>query len=355
MKSTTGQHFIALDQVRALAAFMVFAWHFLHGSQGQPLPFHILPALPFLDEGHSGVSLFMALSGYLFASLLEGRAVSAPRFLFNRALRLLPLLALVLAIHGALLLASGERLGPYLASLAQDLWLPTLPNGGWSLTVEFHFYLLLPALLWLFRRSRFLPLALVAAAILARAALWRAQGEVQQLAFWTLVGRLDQFVLGMAAFHFRGLMAGKHLRALAILGSFWIFYAWFDWSGGFYQRPSYPSPSPLWIFLPSLEGLAYGAGIAWYAESFRHPKGGLSGFVGKLGEYSYSIYLLHFFVVFPLAAWIHFKVAPIDAPWKGLFWATLGYLAMAPLGWLSYRFVESPFLRLRKNYLGEPL
>lgn len=60
MKSTSGQHFLALDHVRALAAFMVFTWHFTHSSNGYPIPFDYVPLVfPFalLDEGHTGVAL----------------------------------------------------------------------------------------------------------------------------------------------------------------------------------------------------------------------------------------------------------------------------------------------------------
>lgn len=60
MKSSSGVHFIALDQIRALAAFMVFAWHFTHGPNGYPVPFNYVPALlpmSILDEGHIPVWL----------------------------------------------------------------------------------------------------------------------------------------------------------------------------------------------------------------------------------------------------------------------------------------------------------
>lgn len=66
MRSSSGEHFIALDHVRALAAFMVFAWHFTQAANGYPVPFEYVPALfPFslLDAGHTGVALFMTLSG----------------------------------------------------------------------------------------------------------------------------------------------------------------------------------------------------------------------------------------------------------------------------------------------------
>ena len=67
MRATSGAHYIALDHVRALAAFIVIAWHFIHGASGYPVPFEGAPRiipLAIFDEGHTGVALFMCLSGF---------------------------------------------------------------------------------------------------------------------------------------------------------------------------------------------------------------------------------------------------------------------------------------------------
>ena len=92
MKSSSGQYYLGLDHVRALAAFMVFSWHFIDIHQGQNAPPPIFP-LTFLTEGHTGVALFMTLSGYLFAKLLDGKDINYFSFIWNRTLRLLPLLS----------------------------------------------------------------------------------------------------------------------------------------------------------------------------------------------------------------------------------------------------------------------
>ena len=110
MRSSSGEYFIALDHVRAVAAFLVVTWHFTHAATGYPIPFEFVPAvfpLALLDEGHTGVALFMTLSGYLFAKLLDGRKISFSAFLRNRALRLLPLLLLVIALVGIQTVAGG--------------------------------------------------------------------------------------------------------------------------------------------------------------------------------------------------------------------------------------------------------
>ena len=103
MRSSTGQHFVALDHIRAFAAFTVFAWHFLHADNGFPISFEGAPAifpLAILDEGHTGVALFMVLSGYLFAKLLNGKRIAYSAFIWNRFLRLAPLLVFVFLIVG---------------------------------------------------------------------------------------------------------------------------------------------------------------------------------------------------------------------------------------------------------------
>lgn len=335
---------------------LVFVWHFVHTETGQPIPFEYVPAwFPFslIEEGHTGVALFMTLSGYLFAKLLDGKSVRYGQFILNRALRLLPLLMTVILIVGLQRAVAGEALAPYITSLASGLILPTLPNGGWSITVELHFYLIFPLLLWLLRRSHWLPLLIVGGALLLRTALYLQLGEVHLLAYGTIVGRIDQFTLGMMAFHLRGMFARRHALAILSLTAFALFFWYFNLLGGFFRNPSFPSPSPIWIVLPTAEAVAYAITIAWYDSSFSPSQGRLSRFLGRIGTYSYSIYLLHFFFVFNASRFVHEHVMDISNFYLALLWAIVCFLMMAPVGYLSYRFVEAPFLGLRRGYAVE--
>ena len=65
MKSSEGKYFAKLDHVRAFAAYLVFVWHFTHLTAQFPVPAAASPYFPFalLEEGHTGVALFMTLSG----------------------------------------------------------------------------------------------------------------------------------------------------------------------------------------------------------------------------------------------------------------------------------------------------
>ena len=142
MKSSNGLYFSRLDHIRALAAYLVFVWHFTHLTNQFPVPYSAVPPFPFalLDEGHVGVGLFMTLSGYLFAKLVNGQAINYPAFLWSRAVRLVPLLAGSLA---AWYLLGKLHMGPPIdfSQIWRGILLPTLPNGAWSITIEFQFYL----------------------------------------------------------------------------------------------------------------------------------------------------------------------------------------------------------------------
>jgi peptidoglycan/LPS O-acetylase OafA/YrhL len=355
VKSSSGAHYVALDHIRAVAALLVFVWHFIHGPKGYPVPFEGAPVwgpLVLFDEGHVGVALFMTLSGYLFAKLLDGKKVIYRLFLWNRVLRLFPLLLLVMAINAALLAVDQQhKLGTiywYFKWMSSGFLLPIWPNGGWSITVELHFYLLLPLLL--FFRQRFSLGLMVLLAICLRAYFYGRDGEVQGLAYWTIVGRFDQFVFGIMAFHARRHFTRRHVLVAAISVLFLTVYYLFDLAGGFYFLGGTPSTSPLWIVLCTVEGFAFASLIAWYDTSFRTRGGRISALVGKFGEYSYSIYLLHFFVVFAVADWIHRNIVDLSSFYVALPVALIAFVAMLPFGYVSMRLVEAPFLRLRKPY-----
>lgn len=138
---------------------------------------------------------------------------------------------------------------------------------------------------------------------------------------------------------------------LATLIGFAAFYWAFDRSGGFNLYPSYPSPSALWIFLPFIEGLAYATAIAWYDNTYSPPNTGFSRLLGKIGEYSYSIYLFHFFWVFAAARFINQQIMDISNFYVACTWSLIVFVVTTPFGYLSFRFIESPFLRLRRPYV----
>ena len=132
---------------------------------------------------------------------------------------------------------------------------------------------------------------------------------------------------------------------------FSTFYWYFDSLGGFYMNPSYPSPSVIWIYMPTIEGFTYALIIAWYDNSFSHSTNKLSRFIALIGTYSYSIYLLHFFVVFKLSKFIHLYIFDLSNIHIAILFATLCFFVMIPIAHFSYKYIELPFLKYRTKYI----
>lgn len=357
MRSSSGQHYVVLDQLRGIAAFLVVMWHFLHSANGSasPVPYDgPTPILAFVDEGHVGVALFMTLSGYLFAKLCHGKDIAYPAFLANRMLRLFPLLFGTFALIAVLSVFKVGTALPFLATVVKGFALPLWPNGGWSVAIELQFYLLFPLLLWFSRRSRAYLLGFVCIAILVRANIFHFTGSVQSAAYFTIAGRIDQFLFGIMAFAWRDRLARvPWLLGGAALG-FAAFYYWFDLMGGFrdFNGMGYPSRSPIWIVLPTIEGLALGLIVALCDAKF--PTGlPLPRIVGAAGVYSYSIYLLHFWFVDSVAAYLD-RVVGIGDFYPALGAGIVFFVAMIGIGRISYRCIEQPFLRYRLNYIRKP-
>jgi len=352
MQSTTGVYFRGLDHIRALAAIAVYGWHITHLYVA---PQYVPPLflLSWLEEGHTGVSLFMVLSGYLFAKLADGRTVHASAFLWNRLWRLGPLFALMYVFYA---IREGYPARDLFWGLVwPDLW----PGLSWSIAVELQFYLLFPLLHHRLRalgpaRGCALLLAIVTACLLTRLAVWISTGSVHYLAYWTLLGRADQLLMGMVFFECSRLPVLQRwnipLLAVTVLAVILVFHA-INLQGGVFD--SYPQISHRahWIWLPTFEGIAYGCAIACYDGLSQRLNGRLSGAVARIGELSYAIYMIHSMLLLGL-------LLPLVPEGTSLLLAIPAGIAFFPLvvllADLVYRYVERPFFRMRRPYLGPP-
>ena len=305
------------------------------------------------------MALFMTLSGYLFAKLLDGKHIYYGNFVWSRFIRLAPLLATVFAINAIFIVSRpahlddvvyGLSLSEYVKMLVVGFIRPSWPNNGWSITTEMHFYLLLPLILWLKRRWWPSLLCVLAASVLLRAVLYVMNGEVQDFAYWTIVGRIDQFTLGIIAFDNRHLIKQQHIWFVVMTAGFLLLYQYYITCGGFWRYYPSPSPDKIWIVLPTIEGAYFGFLISYYDNSFRFRRSVVSDLIIKIGACSYSIYLLHQYVVWPAARLAarsipgihHFAIAELVA---------LGCFALVvPVAWVSYRLIECPFARFRRKY-----
>jgi peptidoglycan/LPS O-acetylase OafA/YrhL len=355
MKSTEGLYFSRLDHVRAFAAFLVFSWHFLHVTPVFPVPYEAVPPFPLalLEEGHTGVSLFMTLSGYLFAKLIGDKQLNYPAFLWSRAVRLFPLLLVCLVAWMIIFYLKGTPIG--LGRILRGFIWPTWPGGAWSITVELHFYLIFPVIIFLVRRAGpGILLAAIVGSLAVRTGYWMWKGHVQLHAYSTILGHIDQFLLGM--FFARVRVESPRVRAafaLAAATLFLTFWHFFNVWGGHWRFGGYPSTTPLWIVIPTIEGITYVAFIVWYENARIELPAALDRWLCKIGEWSYSIYLLHFFPRELLRYLFAEEVGSGAYFWPAMVVVIAGFIAFLPIPAASYEYFEKPMMRFRRRYLGD--
>jgi peptidoglycan/LPS O-acetylase OafA/YrhL len=207
------------DGIRGIAVVAVMLLHYM-GPFNATLKFHdgLWPLFVRLcGYGWVGVDLFFALSGYLITKILL-RTELTPQtfrtFLIRRALRLLPAYFACVAIT----LAAAYFMDPGSKIVSNQVWLWTVSTNifgsffdrvgfadryfslfhFWSLTVEWHFYLLFSLLLLLKLGARAVAVGFILTAIACR--LWFvAQGWSDNAIYSFTFCRLDALGFGCLA------------------------------------------------------------------------------------------------------------------------------------------------------------
>lgn len=367
MKSdNTALYLSRLDHLRFLAAALVVLYHFCIRSVGD-IPTHN-PLLSMIDEGHTGVALFMVMSGFIFAVIAYGKDLDYAGFLRNRFIRIYPLY-----LFGVLMSVYMSRdtyvftdvLGALLPFL--NLARPVSINYFdqlWTIAVEFQFYLIFP-FLWRFYQNagkRYL-VALLLLTILSRALIHGIQGSVQDLSYWTIYGRIDQFLIGMLlgiAFRQRPGLLSNPLWLLGFCALLLAAMQWFNNQGGFYgpgglAGNTYPSPRAFWVVLPTVEGLLWGGIVLSYVNLKIRIPGVVDQLLAWLGRLSFSLYVMHNLVVFFILKQVgSLPFRPghdvFNAVATSLFVVLPLTIAVAAL---TYYLIERPFLSLRGRYVGK--
>lgn len=331
-------HLPDVDVLRALAAITVYVWHYIHFQNLIPQSAYI-PGLALFEEGHVGVSLFMVLSGYLFARITFGKNVIWRHFAWNRIVRIAPLLILTQAVW---LVAGILGIVNYgLTSIVQGFLLPTWTGGAWSIAVELHFYLLLPLI---YAVSRYV-LWIIGALIIARFAV-PIPSDIQYL---TILGRIDQFLIGGAlALYLHRIptwMGGL------IFGLFLLYLEAFNYGGGYallHEKTNIIIPYGFPVML--IEGIGFaGLFVLVMKSRWKIKKYKIWSWLGYIGKISYSIYLWHFFLIL---AWF-FVLNKIELAVEFRIALMLPCFGLLLIGsTLSYQWIEMPFLNKRIRYVN---
>jgi peptidoglycan/LPS O-acetylase OafA/YrhL len=389
-----------LDALRGIAVLAVVYEHF--GSY--LVPGLKLATTQWVHAGTFGVMLFFLVSGYIVPASIERRG-RVRDFWIGRVFRLYPAFLVTIAI-AVLISAVGPGWVPasfgeqpttstlaHLTMLHEVIGAENLQHQFWTLAYEMVFYLLV-TVVFVFGVHRFSVeiAAVLAAAAVALGGLMPARllaGDPLAVRNLAVLTALVLFV-GVVAVSGRRravTVAGAVLLGVLVLTLLGVNQRTGGWEGLIIlavmftgtalhraeqgQIPVRRAAAAVAVVVAAAAGAVYLHGDMWHmvnADRFPAERAWLGGlllalaFFGAgmllrhrrvpewlawLGAVSYSVYLLHFVVIYLTKRWL---VPGQDGAWWERAGLAAGYLAVLLLAsWACYRLVEVPFQRLGRR------
>ena len=329
----------ALDGLRGFAVLLVLLSHMsLHGI-------NLIEQLDFSGVGKAGVYLFFSLSAFLLtwqALQLEYSTLKTSRYWLGyavrRVVRIYPLYVLSLTLS-FLLFVSGENINPRITSFEQIISHLVLLEGEhiyWAIPVEFKYYLILPLVTFIltisFNRHAILPVLIIGAIIAAITYRW-PPGETQNNSF-NLMPYLSIFLMGSLGAVLAPLLKNKQ-SALEVLGWASIIIAVFSIPAVWRTVGDPEATNQVFHRDFLLYGLIWAITILAAMSAKRFAIFFELAPWRFLGRISFSIYLWHYFIV---------QFVARDISIHSHLQFVLVVALTLPLSWLSYRYIERPFI-----------
>ncbi|MBC9252896.1 hypothetical protein A9179_21740 [Pseudomonas alcaligenes] len=361
-----GQYIPELESLRGWAILLVVAFHYFGIITGgtEPLLSDAPVWLQVVASGHTGVTLFFVLSGFLLsqpfiASVRGGAAVDIKRFYIARVLRVLPLYYLFVVLGWWV---TGNTQGAMKAFSFIHVGFSLFPFSvpWWSLCTEMQFYLLLPWLMLLlrYRVGRWV----IGLGLLTWFAVhvyffqqprWLANPQNWILQA-SVFGRGLAFVLGAccAGLHasalYRQLVSRQWLVGLLLL-LLWVLFHQLSLHSQLGIVEAQRS-LPLYYNIEAMlwSGLLLCC-VAWNSslKVILHNR-----LLSHFGMLSYSIYLVHVPVQFYLVSWfkVHQESLPLPVgALSNVLIVTCSFVLIWTLSFVLYRWFEVPMLRLKSK------
>jgi len=368
------KHYPALDGLRGLAIFSVMLFHFSWAFAETPLVTRVIKHT--LWSGWVGVDLFFVLSGFLITRGLvapsrRGTRERMRNFWIRRSLRIFPLYFIALLVGSVVCAIAGARLPePSYWLYVQNYALAFDPDPErwtshlWSLAVEEQFYFVWPiAVLFAARRrvEKLVPIivGLAVLAALLRIGLVFGARDLDpltraKLAYRALPTRMDPLLLGALLAIFEAAPDAplarlwREKRALVMTASALVVLGVVVWTRGFafYDRRvvvfGYGAIAVLFMGVVAIAGDASVTHriLAW-------------GPLRELGRVSYGMYVVHWpllSLAIPSLKAIQDWTSPARALAFGVGATATGVVVTYALAWLSYRYLEMPFLRSKTRF-----
>lgn len=344
-----------LDHLRFGAAAIVLLYHFFHDYVSAGYRSHF-PIAAIIADGHTGVALFMVLSGFIFAHIGLGKEINYKNFFLSRVVRIYPLyvFALVVAFSTKRWDFKPMDMALFAFPMVNFYSVLTVPYFGqlWTIGVEFQFYAIFPFLnkFTNTRGPRYL-VGLLGLFVLLKGFYFNLYGDARDFGYWTILGRMDQFIIGMLAavlYKRRPRYLSNHflfpcavVLALATLTVFNLHFGGYPGTGG----------SALWIVWPAIEAAVWAAlALSYLCWPVTLPRG-LDNLLANFGALSFSTYVMQYVAIPQLQRYI--GIVPFFYDWNlnvflaGLFFAVPAALLLSGI---TYSVIERPFFAFKFRY-----
>lgn len=381
----TIKRIVEFEGLRGLLAWWIVLGHFLQRSG-----YHAVSTLPpltgWMIQGRYAVDVFIILSGFVITLVLDTQSHKTYlQFLIERFFRLFPVyivsffVAILLQPLNIFIFTYGKWHAPEFAAKvlrqaqqSYDYLIPHLiahvsllhgaiPNQvlpssniafltpAWAVSLEWQFYLIAPALIWVIRRS--LSMAILAFAFLLLSKRLFVDWSFGNQSFLPL--KFEFFTIGIVSYYLYRLAKDKPqwmtqnfaiLASVAIVGSVSLRFA----GHGLFTKWM---PMTIWSIVLS-------AVIAFTLQITQQPYLKVSQFLGhpllqELGKISYSTYLIHFPVMW-FVIWIALKVNPgIGGNSVLLLLITFGSAITLCASFVLFEWIEKPLGQLGKQLVKQ--
>jgi len=357
-----------IECFRGLAVVLVFGFHVWGISFGEQKPSPLSP-LVYVAAGHTGVTLFFVLSGFLLSlpwlRWINEDSAAMPNigtYYLARILRIMPLY-LVFVIAAGLLV--GDWYNALRALSFQFVGFELFPYGlvWWTLTTELQFYLLLP-FGWIAYKTGGFPRLVLLVLLVAWAGAYLFILFTDVVAEWrqsywfakSLFGRLPAFLIGVSCaviyckpggmvtflpreVYLSGLLAVLLLLLLGFVLSVGIQTS--DWVNESEWHIHHTYEAVIWgaILLLTLQAAPV------FSVLVINPAFAL------LGKLSYSIYLNHVPILFFVIDSSKKAMGSdsYEATMQVFYNPLIGFAMSVALASVTYYCIETPFLKLKRR------
>lgn len=359
MRQENGAYLDRIDHLRFFAALMVFFRHFNGGYSYSGSLSTVSDVIGFIFSiGVTGVSLFLFMSGFLFCIICKAgeKKIDYAGFMRNRALRILPLLVFTVFV---IISINFKKSSP------EDIFrllTMQLNTGGvswgmdkfnawpiWTIAVEFQFYLIFPFIIATFRNDGFkFIMKLMLIMFVVRAIIIQTQPSISgDVIYNSLVGRLDQFLVGIlfgklyldGKFKFLKNITSSSIAMPLSITAIMIY---------FYLRKTHMSYANAFGFI--FEAVVWGVFVMAYLNANFKYNIVVNSSLCRLGEISFSFYLLHFPVMAAVVSALKQYAPSLYESHELSLIILVGLPIVCFVSSLTFTTIERPFLGMRRKY-----